>query len=62
MIFQTYAVFNYKIKRNIVDLLSLPTINGSYMTVISEDTNDLLDLLPGDFPDCSAGRGDPNRV
>lgn len=62
MIFQPYAVFNYKNKRNTVDSLSLPAINGNYMTAIFEDRNDLLNLLPGDFPDCSAGRGDPNSL
>lgn len=35
------------IERNTVDSLFLPGINGSYMTVISEDRNDLFNLLPG---------------
>lgn len=44
--FQPYAVFSYMIKRNTVDSLSIPAINGSYVTVIPEDRNDLLNLLP----------------
>lgn len=45
--FQPYDVFNSMIERNTVDSLFLPGINGSYMTVISEDRNDLFNLLPG---------------
>lgn len=53
--FQPYAVFNYMIKRNAVD--SLPAINDSYMTVIPEDKNDLLNLLPREFLGCREERG-----
>lgn len=48
--------------KNPVDSLSLPAINGSYMTRMSEDRNDLLSLLPGEFPGCSVKRGYLERV
>lgn len=48
--------------KNPVDSLSLPAINGNYMTRMSEERNDLLNLLPGEFPGCSAERGYPERA
>lgn len=44
--FQQHDVFSSTSKRNTVDSLLIPAINGSYVTVIPKDRNYLLNLLP----------------